>query len=287
MINQRPILVTGAHRSGTTWLGKMLSQPWSVRYISEPFNPKTGLRIFQRWFQYLTEETGRPYRREISRLLKFRGRFRPSGPAFKYWLNNFQPGQKRPLIKDPIACLSAGWLSDQFQCQTVVIVRHPAAFYLSLKRLNWRFDFGNFLSQPALMRDFLNPFRREMLAAECFPEEAAVLWKCLYFVLDALAESHPDWLVCRHQDLARTPEREIHRLYRRLGLNFTPEISRKISKYCQAGRVAARPNRALELKRDSQKLADSWKDRLSRSEIEILKKITAPVAEKYYSNSDW
>ena len=35
---QRPILVTGAHRSGTTWVGKMLAASREVAYISEPLN---------------------------------------------------------------------------------------------------------------------------------------------------------------------------------------------------------------------------------------------------------
>lgn len=33
-----PILVTGAHRSGTTWVGKMLAANRRVAYISEPLN---------------------------------------------------------------------------------------------------------------------------------------------------------------------------------------------------------------------------------------------------------
>jgi LPS sulfotransferase NodH len=33
-----PILVTGTHRSGTTWVGKMLAADSSTAYISEPLN---------------------------------------------------------------------------------------------------------------------------------------------------------------------------------------------------------------------------------------------------------
>jgi len=35
---QKPILVTGSHRSGTTWAGKMISACPNVGYIHEPFN---------------------------------------------------------------------------------------------------------------------------------------------------------------------------------------------------------------------------------------------------------
>ena len=41
MKNNQPILIIGLHRSGTTWLAKMLSLPDEIRYVSEPFNPNT------------------------------------------------------------------------------------------------------------------------------------------------------------------------------------------------------------------------------------------------------
>ena len=36
MIDTKPILVTGSHRSGSTWVGKMLATSPSVNYIHEP-----------------------------------------------------------------------------------------------------------------------------------------------------------------------------------------------------------------------------------------------------------
>ena len=41
MSSGRPILVTGAHRSGTTWVGKMLALAPGVGYVHEPFSPLT------------------------------------------------------------------------------------------------------------------------------------------------------------------------------------------------------------------------------------------------------
>ncbi|NEQ55044.1 MAG: hypothetical protein F6K11_33795, partial [Leptolyngbya sp. SIO3F4] len=37
------IFVTGAIRSGTTFVGKILSLPLEVDYIHEPFNPQCGI----------------------------------------------------------------------------------------------------------------------------------------------------------------------------------------------------------------------------------------------------
>ena len=57
----RPILVTGAPRSGTTWVGRMLTLAPGVGYIHEPFNPTTDAGIsgrpVARFFEYVTPET--------------------------------------------------------------------------------------------------------------------------------------------------------------------------------------------------------------------------------------
>ena len=42
-----PILVTGSHRSGTTWVGKMLAADSDTAYISEPLNVLHRLGIFR------------------------------------------------------------------------------------------------------------------------------------------------------------------------------------------------------------------------------------------------
>ena len=50
------ILITGSHRSGTTWIGRTISEHPKVEYIHEPFNvdhpnPRIGLEI-NTWFAY-------------------------------------------------------------------------------------------------------------------------------------------------------------------------------------------------------------------------------------------
>ena len=54
----KPILVTGAHRSGTTWVGKMLALAPGVGYVHEPFNPRFSAGRFDRYFTVVTRENG-------------------------------------------------------------------------------------------------------------------------------------------------------------------------------------------------------------------------------------
>jgi len=54
------ILVTGSHRSGTTWVAKMIANSPSVGYIHEPFNPtiyRPGICAAKfRGFTYISKE---------------------------------------------------------------------------------------------------------------------------------------------------------------------------------------------------------------------------------------
>ena len=84
----------------------------------------------------------------------------------------------------------------------LVLVRHPAAFAASLSRLDWRFDFTNFLSQPSLMSTDLAPFADEIEAAAQRPpdpiSEAALLWKSIYATVDRYRRERPRWMFLRH-----------------------------------------------------------------------------------------
>src|SRR5512138_2875428 len=56
----KPILVTGAHRTGTTWVGRMLAANPRTAYISEPLNvlhrPGVLRARVPLWYTYVTTE---------------------------------------------------------------------------------------------------------------------------------------------------------------------------------------------------------------------------------------
>ena len=57
----RPILVTGAHRTGTTWVGRLLAAAPAVAYISEPLNVLHRPGVFRakvaNWYTYICAVT--------------------------------------------------------------------------------------------------------------------------------------------------------------------------------------------------------------------------------------
>src|SRR3989339_1293252 len=277
-MNRKPILIAGLHRSGTTWLAKMLSLPWEVKYISEPFNPNTGLKVFTDWMVYISEANQAKYLPEIEKPFKFRGKFRFNLPALKYWATGLVLGQKRVLIKGVGgAVYSAEWLVKNFDLEMLGIIRHPAAFYASLKRMNWRFDFNNLLKQDDLMKDYLSPFKDKMEKKDMsFAEEAGLLWLVVNYVLDIYVTRNSNWILVRHEDLSANSVDQYQELYRRFGLDFTPQIEKAIRVHSGAGNVSdvSDYKKALILKRDSKSIVKNWQKHLSAGEVEIIRNIT-------------
>lgn len=303
-----PILVTGSHRSGSTWVGKVLARHPAIAYLDEPFHvdhrPGTFRAKIDTWFQYVTEENEAPFRDAFRRTLAFRYGVLDELRAVRGWRDlariprdwgRFARARRRrcrPLVKDPIAFFAAPWFARRFGAQVVVLVRHPAAFASSLKRLDWQFDFRNWTSQPALMRDLLAGHRAEIEAfAREQPdvlEQAALLWKVVYSVADRWRSEHPDWSFVRHEDLSRSPLEGFSELFRSLGIELTDAIRGYLRETTSRENPAEAPEgTAHALRRDSAANVWSWKTRLTEDEAARLRERVEPVAGRFYDDGDW
>ncbi len=305
---RRPILLTGAHRSGTTWLGRMLAGSNEVGLIEEPFNRKwrrEGVLAadIDYWFQYVCEENAaafRPaladtlafryqWRREIRRLRSVRdgGRMLRDMARFSYhrWRGS------RPLMRDPIAVFSTDWLSSAFDMDVVVLIRHPAAFANSLKRRGWRFDFRNFLGQPLLLRDLAQPFEADIRAQVDRPgdiiEQAGLLWRIIYSTIADYQQKGRPWVFVRHEDLSRSPIEGYAQLFARLGLAYTDACQRRIRRYAHARGVKRSPDRTHQLRRESAAVTTEWKGELTEADIGRLRASLAGADHLFYAERDW
>lgn len=200
--------------------------------------------------------------------------------------------RRRALIKDPFALFSAVWFVNRFGCEVVITVRHPAAFVSSLKRLNWPFNFTDLLEQPLLMRDWLEPFRSEMMIALDSPEDviaqSSLLWRMIYLVVAQYRKRFPNFRIVRHEDLSQNPMDGYRSLYDELDLPFTPQVGNSILKSSSVENPKEVSQKAVHSVRiDSQASLANWKQRLSEAEIEKVRELTAGTANQYYSPEDW
>jgi len=307
----RPILVTGAIRSGTTWVGRMIAESPAVGYIHEPFNPwdaekKRGICNAQvpYWYFYVTKENERDYVQHVRRSLAFRYnlvgglagiRSRKDLDRVKYEYRTFRDSRARnvrPLVKDPFALFSAEWFAETFDMKVVIMVRHPAAFVSSIRRLEWKAPFWHLLRQPFLMRDYLHTFENQLRAYSSeerdIIDQAILLWRLLYSSVIQHRHKHPDWIFLRHEDISREPLGQFRDLFTRLDLDFTPEVESAVGEHSAPTNPGEVPVAwAYAVKRDSRSAILTWKERLTPSEIERIREGCRDVAKEFYSDADW
>ncbi len=304
--HRRPVLVTGAHRSGTTWVGKMLTASKQAAYISEPLNiyhrPGVMRTPTRHWYTYICPDNEQQYLPALLETLQFRYHtwaelhsIRSKKDALRMvrdW-SIFTQGRlsnQLPLIKDPFAVFSAGWFAERLNCRVVITVRHPAGFASSLKRLDWPFEFHDLLEQPLLMRDWLEQYREEM---QRFPEDdligqSALLWRMIYQVVDGYQQRFPDFQIVRHEDLSLNPLDGFRDLYNALNLAFNDKAQTEIVQSSGTQNPSELSKHAVHAyKLDSRANLDNWKRRLTTEEILRIRQITEEVARRYYPEIQW
>jgi hypothetical protein len=299
-IGTNPILVTGSHRGGTTWVGKMLALSPYAYYLGEVLRPGSKILaepVVAHWFPHLTVETGASFVRSLDRVFSFnfawpdRQGMRQLAPSrltlLRYtrrWL-----GLPRPLIKDPIAALSTEWLAETFLMDVVYLVRHPAAFVASLGRLDWRFDFSSFLNQAELMDQWLHPFADQLLSPPAeVVEEGALLWLCIHHVLTGYLERHPEWLCCRLEDISASPVVAFGRIYAHVDLPYTGRIRRRVISFSnEANPTEAPPGDPHHIRRNSWAAQRLWRNELTSEEVLRIRRIVEPIASCHYGDADW
>ncbi len=298
---EEPILVTGSHRSGTTWSGQMISKAPGVTYVYEPFSVGNSRGLSNPyWYPYITEENEGEYRAELERVVRLhppltalfgniRG-LRDAWGRIRDWAK-FARGRyagHRALLKDPVALCSAEWIASTFEAQVVVMIRHPLAFAGSLKKLDWQFPFEDFLRQPRLLEEHLHSFEDEIRTfaeqQHDVVDQAILLWNMLYTVVGKYRAVHDDWAFVRHEDLARAPVEEFRELYEHFDLPFTDAVQQSVRAHSRPSNPTD-PSNAINTQRDSRSTLYTWQDRLTAEEVDRVRTETKEVAERFYDDA--
>jgi hypothetical protein len=296
---KKPILVTGAHRSGSTWVGKIISGASNVRYVHEPFNIHITRQNspINLWFQHANENYSFVYQAEIlSYLLSFCSPYRicyrskfenqfSTKAVYNYLVELKSRLLNRTLIKDPLALFSAEWIYKTLDSDIIVIIRHPAAFVASLKRKGWTFDFTHFTQQPDLMRSIPISYQNEVLDIleneKEIVDQGILLWNIIYATVLKYKENYQDsWYFVKHEELSQRPFTEFEKIFQFLNLRFDKNVKDQIKKSTQAKTTS-------EFNRNSIENIKSWKEDLSVDEISQIKLGTMSVWHKYYDKRDW
>jgi hypothetical protein len=269
------ILVTGSHRSGSTWVGRVLACADGVRYVQEPFNretnPAIGEMTLKNMFAHAPDEDAEALRR--------------------HYLEHVAPAPgERLLLKDPIAIFSAPWLQDQFGMRVICLVRHPAGFVSSLIKWQWEFHFGYLTAQPLLMNALPTDLRSEV---ERYARErhepllqACLLWKVIYGWVLNQRPRRRKWLMLRYEDLAKQPEREFRRLFRKLDLDWDDRVRLAVRDLSGEDKPVESDDPGFRA-RNARAMREVWMSRLTPEQVDTVRMQTDPVWKAFYHKRDW
>jgi hypothetical protein len=324
------ILVVGARRTGTTFVGKLLSLAPHTCYLNEPLNPRHGLSAvpFKLWYPGLDfEEPQQTLIDEIRDCLTlshcntrrtlldrdfqvllpnsmwfdaltdlFRNKSRETLPRrigrlfFKSRLNidflraQLSPIRPRLVVKDPLASLSVKWFTRNFGVSTVAVIRHPCAYLHSMQKVGWRISPSKFIKSHPYLSDarVLDILRS---AERLGDEKKAIIaeWMAVYSHLIYLKTEVKSLTIIRQEDVALHPVEEVTALFKTQGLKLTNGVVRRLEGVVNVENKA-NSNRLSDIKRNPRDTVGAWKRNLSEADIDLVRKITSSVSERFYSD---
>lgn len=308
------VFVTGVPRSGTTFVGMNLSIPKEVDYIHEPFNPMCGIPEFrkgtQNWYRYLSGSANseeKLYQQGIQSVFDYSINLKKLvsqkdtlsrkiikqivGSRGTYYLRlaKLNPWREAAIIKDPVGILLTEYLYLKFQVKPVIVVKHPASFIASLKRVGFNPSPVKLQDQQHLKQDY---FAEE---AQFFDKQwsdpllaAAAFWRIVYKVILTQAKKYPGWIVLTHEELSQQPVETFHHLYEQLDLPWSTRVEHKIRVQTEGNKSAdAKQGVVQDFKRNSADIFQQRINSLSQQERQDIFEITGDVALQLYSKDSF
>jgi len=217
----RCIVVAGTARSGTTWVGDIISSQLPCRVMFEPFHARKvdAYRHFN-YFQYMRPGAENPTLRAYCERV-FTGQIRND------WIDR-QVAHLRPryrLIKEIRANLFLKWAKNEFpNVPFFLVLRHPCAVVLSRLKLGWATDadLEPFLVQPDLVDDYLGDKLDSLRRARSDEAKHALVW-CINNLVPLTQFDAHELTITYYEHLRIYPESEVPRLFHALGR--TPKAS--------------------------------------------------------------
>jgi hypothetical protein len=240
-----PILLLSYPRSGSSWIGRILSTSPDVAYLREPVNQGFQQRfggdtrvdsVFDphidaatlRWYAHFADRAfaGIPPR-NVPDVVDRAGDF------------SLRERRRRTLVIKEVNPLAADLLVARYAPKTILILRHPAAVADSYERLGWLG--GQF-------------------------EEFGRLYG-LHLARAVAAVGTRSSLVVRYEDVARDAKTEFPRLFAWLGIRPPADLPDVLSEFCER---ESRNPAPYEIRRASPWEADKWRRTMPRAAAEAV-----------------
>jgi len=292
------LLVTGMHRSGTTFVGKILSESPEVVSLHEPFNREFGISGVDVVYP---SDLNDCLRGQIGQVLTLNfkvTRVAPGDSFLKSIARGFVGGRtnidkykakwqifksteiKTLIIKDPFLILNCAQLADGFGISSVVTLRHPVAIWRSIRRMNWVFDFEKFANEVIVKR--YTHLTRIEINKLSEVEKFSYLYLILYSsALEASKVSNMIHLV-KHEDICINPIDMFSNMATKVDIKFTDSMRQLVYQKTSSDKAQYDNDKLHNFDRDSKALAWSWCDAEYSEEEDIIREICGDIVDELY-----
>lgn len=286
----RRIAVCGTHRSGTTLVGSLLTVDPRSRQIFEPFNPASGIAGATQSF-VAADWPGNDWQRLIDDFLAAEGvRFRYPVARGHHRLMRWLKGTRlareyaaarllrtrRLVIKCPFMSLSGQYLIDRHGIQLVFTVKHPASFFVSLRRVGWHEDLP---LDDMVEQGVIDAATRD--AATTPAARAGLFWSILNrHALETRRRFPAAATIWSHERFCREPHEEMARVTAALGIAYSAAMRQEVAQATSGAIVVPAGSKVHELVRDAAGMVDEWRGRVSPDEEAELRAYCGALYEE-------
>jgi hypothetical protein len=257
---QPAILVLSFPRSGSSWVGQVLGSAAEAAYLEEPATQSYLQRVPGIVFVDPVHQHGPNidlYRRLVDQsflgLPGFPGALREPVKFPAQWALAKRP--RRRLIIKEVNPLAVAYILDRYRPRVILLVRHPAGPISSGRALGWWDAVGQ--------------------------AQGMLLGSVLYSVWQVLKD-YDDCHVVTYEDLCARPTTRFRELFAFAGLMWNERVERLIEEKSAGGK----PVTPGSTTRDSKKVIDAWKERITAHELTQLRAGYQIYDLPWYTSSD-
>jgi hypothetical protein len=294
-------VVTGLHRSGTTFLGSVLAAAPGARLLGrEPLNPQWGVAGVTRWYQRLEEPTRGepetdPVEHQLARLRRAQrvrwvhpgggGRRLLTSAWHQATVTAVRVRSQVLVVKDPFLSLSLRYVTRRLTDRPVVVaMRHPAAWAMSLARVGWHpgWLLADLLARPELAEATGGVPRRDWPAAPLV-EAAGWTWAVLAYALQEQCRdlSAGTVVVLPLESMRTDPVACCLRLVEQVGLPVSAATEARIHDLTEGSDVVPTTTIQHVLSRDTRLSVDAWRSRMAPEDQHVIWSIAGSTAAQY------
>jgi hypothetical protein len=299
----RPIVIVGSPRSGTSWTMRALASAADTVNVLEPDSEDkwpAAIHAKRRLGRYPVLQPGErspAYRRLWAWTLQ--GAHEPQrsvwarhilGPGAE---DRIYDGHRDPvtwfastLARDPRVLPSSTlasdsprivaksihaqfaieWIADEFDTDVLFLLRHPASVLASWMELNLKDSrYSTLEHRDDIKARYVEPWNLPLPGPDPIERMSWMIGLLMAAIEDTSAR-HPEWHIRTHEQLCADPPGEFHRLYEDLALPWGDATEEFLDAHNA-------PGSGFMVKRVASELTDSWQRRLDDEQLATLRRV--------------